>query len=275
MKAFSRSLTCLLAAVATLVAQPPQQAPAPTPATKKAPVPSTAQVTRPASLVAGAAKLNPKDGLMYVWIPPGTFTMGCSPGDTECRPDEKPAHEVTITKGFWMGQTPVTQAAYQRVTGSNPSDSKGDNLPVDRVTWDKARAYCTAVGGRLPTEAEWEYAARAGSTGARYGSLAEIAWYVKNSRGRIHEVGRKQPNAFGLYDMLGDVWQWTADWYDEAYYRTSEKQDPAGPPAGTIQTRTLRGGCWRCYPMAVRASFRYSQEGRMRELDSGLRCVGE
>jgi formylglycine-generating enzyme required for sulfatase activity len=219
--------------------------------------------------------VNPKDGLKYVWIPPGSFMMGCSPGDTECQPDEKPVHEVTITKGFWLGQTTVTQAAYQRVMGSNPSHFKGDGLPVEDVAWDEARAYCTAVRARLPTEAEWEYAARAGNTGARYGSLAEIAWYAKNSAGRLHEVGRKKPNAFGLYDMLGNVWQWTADWYDQAYYQTSEKRDPPGPPAGTIQTRTLRGGCSLCDATHVRASFRYSQEGRMRWLDSGLRCVGE
>jgi formylglycine-generating enzyme required for sulfatase activity len=232
----------LLLAVATLVAQAPQQAQAP--------------AAPPASLVAGATKVNPKDGLKYVWIPPGSFMMGCSPGDTECQPDEKPAHQVTIAKWFWLGQTPVTQAAYQRVMGSNPSHFKGDNLPVDRAIWDDARTYCTAVEARLPTEAEWEYAARAGSTGARYGSLAEIAWYVKNSGGRLHEAGRKKPNAFGLYDMLGNVWQWTA-----------------GPPGGAMPA--LRGGCWGCYAMDVRASFRYWPEGRMRAVDSGMRCVGE
>jgi len=222
---------------------------------------------------AGSVRVNPKDGLKYVWIPPGGFKMGCSPGDTECRPDEQPAHEVAITKGFWLGETPVTQAAYQRVTGSNPSSFEGDNLPVQHVGWDQARSYCHAVGGRLPTEAEWEYAARAGSTGARYGGLAEISWYAKNSGGKTHAVGQKKPNAFGLYDMLGNVWQWTADWYGAAYYRDSPRQDPTGPPGGVMAA--VRGGCYGCDPVSVRASGRLSLDGRMRALDFGLRCVGE
>jgi len=222
---------------------------------------------------AGSVRVNPKDGLKYVWIPPGSFMMGCSPGDTECKPDERPAHEVVITKGFWLGQTPVTQAAYKRVAGSNPSHATADNLPVEQVTWDTARSYCQGAGGRLPTEAEWEYAARAGSTGARYGNLPEIAWYQRNSGGKTHPVGQKRPNAFGLYDMLGNVWQWTADWYDAAYYRTSERQDPTGPAGGV--TPTLRGGSYSSYAMSVRASDRLSPAGRMRDWDFGLRCVGE
>jgi len=220
----------------------------------------------------GGVRVNPKDGLKYLWIPPGSFTMGCSAGDTECRPDERPAHEVVIAKGFWLGQTPVTQAAYRRVTGLNPSHSKGDNLPVEQIDWDRALRYCQAIGGRLPTEAEWEYAARAGSMDPRYGSLAEIAWYVKNSGGRTHPVGQKKPNAFGLYDMLGNVWQWTADWYEAGYYRDSPKQDPAGPPGG--EERTLRGGSFGAYAMSVRVSARLSPAERMTIWDFGLRCVG-
>lgn len=152
-----------------------------------------------------------KDDQKYVWIRSGTFRMGCSENDNECNADEKPAHNVTITKGFWLEQTPVTQAAYQRVTGTNPSHSRGEQLPVVSVTWDQANAYCRAVGGRLPTEAEWEYAARAGTTTALYGTLEYIAWYTANNDDRIHEVGRKQPNPWQLYDMLGNAWQWTAD----------------------------------------------------------------
>jgi len=152
-------------------------------------------------------RVNPKDGLTYVWIPPGKFQMGCSAGDAECFDNEKPAHQVTIAKGFWLGRTSVTQQAYQRVTGKNPASHKGANLPVEEVDWNEAQAYCKAIGGRLPTEAEWEYAARAGSTGVRYGNLDEIAWYDKNSGNQSQEVGQKSPNAFGLYDMLGNTWQ--------------------------------------------------------------------
>ncbi len=155
----------------------------------RAPAPSPTRV--PAANIdrgpqPGSTKLNAKDGQLYVWIPPGSFIMGCSPGDTECFDHEKPAHNVSITKGFWLGQTPVTQAAYQRVVGTNPSHFKGDNLPVEQVTWDEAKQYCEAVGGRLPTEAEWEYAARTGTAVARYGNLDAIAWYQGNRGSQTH-----------------------------------------------------------------------------------------
>ncbi len=200
----------------------------------------------------GQVKVNAKDGQRYVWIPPGSFLMGCSPGDAECREDENPAHNVSITKGFWLGQMAVTQAAYIRVIGTNPSHFKGDNLPVEQVTWDEAKHYCEAVGGRLPTEAEWEYAARAGTVAARYGDLDAIAWYDGNSGNTTHPGGQKPPNAWNLYDMLGNVWQWTADWYGEKYYSQQESTDPQGPPVGG--GRVLRGGSWVAYSQSARAS---------------------
>jgi formylglycine-generating enzyme required for sulfatase activity len=221
------------------------------------------------TIAAGTKKVNPKDELTYVWIPPGWFMMGCSPEDNECSDTEKPTHEVTITKGFWLGQTPVTQQAYQRVTGQNPSNFKGPNLPVETLDWNEAKAYCVAIGGRLPTEAEWEYAARAGSSGPRYGNLDEIAWYWGNSRGQTHEVEQKLANAFGLLDMLGNVWQWTADWYGD--YQSGAQSDPSGAVSG--QYRALRGGSWFIYLRDVRVSVRDTFEPDGRNYDIGFRCV--
>ena len=215
--------------------------------------------------------VNPKDGLEYVRIAPATFLMGCSPGDSECGANEKPAHRVTLTKGFRMGVTPVTQEAYQRVMRTNPSQFKGAKLPVETVDWTQAQNYCSTVGMRLPTEAEWEYAARAGTTGARYGDLDTIAWYDQNSGSKTHEVGQKQPNAWGLYDLLGNVWQWTGDYADK--YQGSNETDPKGPASG--QYRTLRGGSWYVVAQRTRASNRLGYRPDSRYGLSGFRCVGE
>jgi formylglycine-generating enzyme required for sulfatase activity len=232
----------------------------------------------------GKLKLNPKDGLKYVWIPPGTFMMGCSTGDTECNDDEKPPHQVTITKGFWLGQTEVTVGAYKRfaaATGRQMPDTPGfnsrwtnENMPIVNVTWNDAHDYCAWAGGRLPTEAEWEYAARGGSTEARYGPIDDVAWYDGNSGGQTHDVAQKRPNGFGLYDMLGNVWEWVNDWYDQNYYQSSPSQDPQGPASGG--ERVLRGGSWSHLPRLVRVSDRiYIPFPGNRSLNIGFRCGGE
>lgn len=221
----------------------------------------------------GTVKINSKDGLKYVWIPPGNFQMGCSAGDTECYDDEKPAHSVTITKGFWMGQTPVTEAAYQRVMNAKPSRFHGEQLPVESVTWDQAKAYCEAADGRLPTEAEWEYAARAGTTSARYGDVDSIAWYEKNSGSKTHEVAQKQPNAWGLYDMLGNVWEWVGDRYDANYYKNSPSTDARGPDSGEF--RTVRGGSLNVGSRDLRSSNRNRLGPGVRYSDVGFRCARE
>ncbi|HYW43712.1 MAG TPA: bifunctional serine/threonine-protein kinase/formylglycine-generating enzyme family protein [Bryobacteraceae bacterium] len=215
------------------------------------------------------SKTNPRDGLTYIWIPAGTFQMGCSPEDNECFENEKPAHQVTITKGFRMGQTEVTQEAYQKVIGRNPSFFRGVNRPVDNVTWDEARSYCQAIGMRLPTEAEWEYAARAGSTGSRYGELDRIAWVDGNSEKQTHQVAGKQANAWGLHDMLGNVWEWVADWF--ARYPPGDATDPEGPATG--QFRALRGGAWLNKPRAARASGRSWYVPEHRGPGGGFRCA--
>jgi formylglycine-generating enzyme required for sulfatase activity len=193
------------------------------------------------------------------------------PGESESLDDEKPAHQVTITTGFWMGQSPVTQEAYQRVMGQNPSHFKGAQLPVENVSWDEAQIYCQAVGMRLPTEAEWEYAARAGTTGSRYGDIDQVAWYRTNSGGKTHEVARKLPNAWALYDMMGNVWEWTSNWYSDKYTGNSET-DPRGPASGLY--RVLRGGSWLNDPRYIRASHRNWVVPVGRNLSTGLRCVG-
>ena len=230
-----------------------EQQPQPEGPTKAVAPGNSSSAVIPAAGGAGE-EINPKDGLAYVWIPPGRFRMGLSEGDTEGRPNEEPAQEVELSRGFWLGKTPVTQAAYRKVTGQSPSYFKGDDRPVEQVSWDEAQAYCKAVGGRLPTEAEWEYAARAGSSAARYGLLDEIDWHDGNSGGETHPVGKKKPNGFGLRDMLGNVWEWTGDWYADDYYGRGENKDPQGPSSGT--QRVLRGGSWYSLPSDVRASDR-------------------
>jgi hypothetical protein len=143
-------------------------------------------------------RLNPKDGLQYVWLQPGEFIMGCSPGDSECEPDESPPHVVVLKKGFWIGQTEVTQQAYERVVGRNPSIYKGGGqCPVNDVSWEDAVAFCEKVGLRLPTEAEWEYAARGGCEKERYGVLDEIAWYGPNAGNEPQRVRTRRPNSWG------------------------------------------------------------------------------
>lgn len=231
----------------------------------------------------GETRENPKDGLKYVWIPPGTFTMGCSPSDSECPNNEKPAHEVMISRGFWIGQTPVTVGAYKRFAGATgrhmppaPPFNNGwenENMPIVVVTWDDAQAYCGWAGARLPTEAEWEYAARGGSTEARYGKLDDIAWYFGNSGEHTHDVAQKRANGFGLYDMLGNVWQWVSDRYDENWYRSSPAQDPQGPASGT--PRVVRGGSWVNFPGEVGVSLRHTLNPTLRFGNVGFRCGGE
>lgn len=217
-------------------------------------------------------KINAKDGLTYVWILPGRFRMGCSPHDSECRGTEI-SHSVTITKGFWIGQTPVTQAAYHRVERINPSRPHGDQLPVDMVSWDDANAYCEAVDIRLPTEAEYEYAARGGTLGARYAPLVRIAWYLDNSNGTTHDVGLKQANGYGLYDMLGNVWEWVADWYGP--FSDASAIDPKGPHSGRVHVS--RGGAWGVDASSVRVSVRSGLTGPGGPRYSamvGFRCAG-
>jgi len=260
----------------------------------------------------GQVRENSKDRLNYVWIPPGSFMMGCSPEDAACRDDERPSHSVTISKGFWMGQTEVTVGSYKRFARqagrSMPREEDGfgrqlnrgwsdDALPIVNVTWGDAQAYCSWAEGRLPTEAEWEYAARGGSATNTHGALDEVAWYADNSgrqrfesatialtrgpnallqrivdnKDQMHKVAGKRPNGFGLFDVLGNVSEWVNDWYDGKYYSHSPSHDPAGPTGGVARVR--RGGSWRDPPWIVRLSYRDTLNPRDESADVGLRCA--
>ena len=217
----------------------------------------------------------------FVKMPAGNFVMGCSPGDSECHQEEKPAHRVVISRSFEIGKHQVTQADYQTVTGTNPSFNQGPTLPVEGVSWDDAQRFCNALNAkrdgylyRLPTEAEWEYAARGGDASPRYGPLADVAWFHDNSEGKTHPVGGKKPNAFGLYDTLGNVWEWVQDWYAADYYAHSPETDPKGPDKGEF--RVSRGGSWRGIARGLaRVSSRYSLKPSVRSIVVGFRCARE
>ena len=209
--------------------------------------------------------------------------MGCSPGD-RCPNNEKPVHQVTITKGFWIGQTPVTVGAYKRFARATrrqmplspdfENEWANNKMPIFNVTWDDAQAYCGWIGGRLPTEAEWEYAARGWNTEARYGPIDDIAWVLQNSGGKMHEVAQKSANGFGLYDVLGDVPAWVNDWYDENYYQGSPSQDPQGPV--TRLQRVWRGEscCNGANPTRVSVSSRGGAEPDITQ-GIGVRCAAQ
>jgi formylglycine-generating enzyme required for sulfatase activity len=227
---------------------------------------------------------NPQDGLKYVWNAPGRFLMGCSPGDIDCADPEKPAHPVTLRKAFWIGQTEVTVDAYRRYVTATKAEMpptapklyrnwNNRTLPMVNVVWDDANQFCTWAGGRLPTEAEWEYAARGGSPEARYGNLDDIAWTKENAQSQTHPVAAKLANGYGLFDTLGNVWEWISDWYAPDYYQSSPAQNPKGP--GTGQQRVLRGGSWIVDSKLLRVSDRYSIQPTARSDFFGFRCVWE
>jgi formylglycine-generating enzyme required for sulfatase activity len=220
--------------------------------------------------------VNPIDEQKYVWIAPGTFTMGCSPGDSECEDNEKPAHPVAIETGFWLGQTEVTVAAYQGFAvrhALKPPTGEG-NLPLTGLTWVQAKQYCSAIGGRLPTEAEWEFAARAGSPEAYYGMVPKIAWYAENSGEAPHAVGSKQPNAWGLYDMLGNVKEWVLDRYYKKYYLDSPATGAnVDQPLAPNTTAVARGGFWGSDSANLRVSHRSEQEIDSTDGSIGFRCA--
>ena len=208
-----------------------------------------------------------------------------SPLSEADRGSDEVQHTVTLTQGFWVSDHEVKQAEYEAVMGGNPSSFKGDlNRPVDSVSWNDAVLYCQKLterergaglitarqAYRLPTEAEWEYSARAGTTGARYGELAAISWWAGNAGNATHPVKQKAANAWGLYDMLGNVWEWCGDW--SGGYPTGSVTDPTGPSSGSL--RVLRGGGWWLdVARGVRSAGRYGYGPGNRVSNVGFRPV--
>ena len=206
-------------------------------------------------------------------IPTGTFQMGSTAGGS----DELPVHTVTISS-FNMQKTEVTQGQWRDVMGTNPSSYStcGDTCPVETVSWDDIQTFLTTLNARtpgvtyrLPTEAEWEYAARAGTTGETYAALDSIAWYHLNSGGTTHAAAGKQANAWGLYDMLGNVWEWVNDWYGP--YTSASATNPSGPVTGSI--RVLRGGSWDGDGSSASAAWRANGYPANRNGTNGFRLV--
>jgi formylglycine-generating enzyme required for sulfatase activity len=217
-------------------------------------------------------------GMKFVWLPPGTFLMG-SRKEEEGRDKLDMQRRVTLTKGFYIAVTTVTQDQWQALMGNNPSHFKGEkNLPVETVSWEDCQAFVrkmrTEEGYRLPTDAEWEYACRAGSKGAFcYGDdpnlLGQYAWYNENAGRTTHPVGEKKPNEWGLYDMHGNVMQWCQDWYSGLPQKGLV--DPEGPQNG--QRRVVRGGCFAHQPSRMRSAIRAGSEPIQRSEGTGFRVV--
>jgi formylglycine-generating enzyme required for sulfatase activity len=218
----------------------------------------------------------------FVRVPPGQFEMGSPTGPTERDTDEGPVHRVKVARSFYMGKFEVTQQQYRAVTGRMPALFKGAELPVENVSWQEAVEFCQTLSRRegrtyrLPTEAEWEYACRAGSSGRfafgeSYSELSKYAWHAGNSGGTTQVAGSKTPNAFGLYDMHGNLWEWCSDWYAPDYYGNSPVVDPRGPERGKY--RVLRGGAWSFAPAKCRSSIRGWGLPQSRASHVGFRIV--
>jgi formylglycine-generating enzyme required for sulfatase activity len=195
-------------------------------------------------------------------IPAGRFTMGSPPEETG-RDKHETAHGVTLTKPYWMADSPCTQELWQAVMGANPSHFTGDpRRPVEQISWDDCQRFLSAINqrapllsARLPTEAEWEYACRAGTEGAIPASvnLDAFVWYQENAGNTSRPVKQKIPNPWGLYDMIGNVWQWCSDWYED--YPDGPCTGPVGAVSGS--RRVFRGGSWYAEPAHCRSAFRF------------------
>lgn len=220
-------------------------------------------------------------GIEMLLVPGGAFRMGASPGDALAFSDEFPAHHVVISQPYYLARHETTQAEFEAVTGYNPSfftgssDTGAPSNPVEMVSHTMVEGFLELTGLRLPTEAEWELACRAGSFTPTYAvagqETVEIAWYAPNSGFETNPVGTRAPNALGFHDMLGNVWEWVADWYGGGYYAGSPPADPTGPAEGSF--KVIRGGSWFVSSSNLRSSFRgaYWPAGQLG--DTGFRAA--
>lgn len=216
-----------------------------------------------------------------VLIPAGEFFMGSDKQD-ESAPDERPGRLVSLDS-FFIDKYKVTEQQYSSVMGKNPSYWRGSDLPVHNVTWDDAKKYCETVGKRLPTEAEWEKAAKGGrndkwSGTSDVGSLGDYAWIddmavplEKRSGSKVHPVGTKNPNSYGIYDMTGNLWEWVSDFFSPGYYKTGPKANPQGPEKGRV--RVLRAGSWDSHVIEVRTASRRAKQPEYKDWMIGFRCA--
>ena len=230
-------------------------------------------------------------GMEMLLVPPGVFVMGMSPGDEAAESVEKPAHEVTLSNAFYLGRTEVTQAQWKGAMQHNPSvhkwtdeglteqesDAKNatDSLPVDNVTWNECQKFCANSGLSFPTAAQWEYACRAGVRKPTYGAIDDVAWYGKNSQNKSHPVAKKAANALGFYDMLGNQYEWCADYFAANYFEQCKLGviDPVGPIRGDAGDRVSRGGSWDSDEAHNRASFRTMGSSVIQYPNNGFRAA--
>jgi formylglycine-generating enzyme required for sulfatase activity len=211
-----------------------------------------------------------RSGIVFLLVEPGEFRMGSTRGNA----DEQPVHTVRITKPFYLAETETTQQQWEAVMGTNPSNFRGPRLPVETVSWNDLQAFVRNLNGggagpfRLPTEAEWEYACRAGTNSEyAFGDVISTNQANYDVHNRTVAVGSFKPNAWGFYDMHGNVWEWCSDWYDSDYYATCRDgvSDPQGPSDGVL--RVVRGGSWNTYPAYVRSANR-----SMESVDDAYLC---
>ena len=218
--------------------------------------------------------------MKMIWVEGGEFMMGCTSEQSDCGSDETNVRRVKVD-GFYIGMLEVTQAQWKAVMGTNPSYFKGDNLPVEQVSWEEAMEFCRLLSNKtgktytLPTEAQWEYAARGGkkNDGTKYAGsnmVDAVAWYTDNSGSSTHPCGTKRANALGIYDMSGNVWEWCKDWYSSSY-TSYDTNNPTGPSSGS--SRVDRGGSWSNYAGYCRVANRINFTPGYRYSNLGFRVV--